>query len=202
MDHPARENLCPEDLDVLIRNSQAGSGEAFTQIVRLHQARVRTYLSRYVKDRNQVDDLAQEVFLAAYRSLRTFKGHSLFSTWLLGIARNRALHHLREHSRRRDPATVPLDSVLAACILERAQGESSDPSLHESRLEALERCLKRLAGRSLAVISGFYSKQRKCSEIAREMNTTEGVVWMALVRTRQALRECIERRLTSPEANP
>lgn len=199
MEHRIPDDPSFVDLDALIRSSQAGSREAFTEVIMLHQARVRTYLGRYVRDRNQVDDLAQEVFLAAYRSLGTFKGHSLFSTWLLGIARNRALLHLREQVRRRDPATVPLDCVLATGLLERAESESSDGSLHESRLKALDRCLKLLAGRGLAVIRGFYVNRRKCSEIAQELKTTEGVVWMALVRTRQSLRECIERRMTASE---
>src|SRR5580704_12890781 len=90
--------------DALIARSRQGSIDAFSDLVLLHQARVRSYIGRYVGARDAVDDLAQEAFLAAFRTLSAYRDEHGFALWLLGIARHRALHFLRaeRHRRARD----------------------------------------------------------------------------------------------------
>jgi RNA polymerase sigma factor (sigma-70 family) len=84
-----------------VEEARGGSAEAFSELVRVHHAPVRAYLARYVRDRETADDLAQETFLSAFRSLPTWRGDAPLRMWLLGIARNRALTHLRDEERRR-----------------------------------------------------------------------------------------------------
>ena len=86
---------------VLLRQAAGGSREAFALLVRLHQAAVRWCLVRYVRDPATADDLAQEVFLAAYQNLATCRSAGSLRGWLLGIARNVAIQHVRSESRRR-----------------------------------------------------------------------------------------------------
>src|SRR5262245_7201978 len=84
-----------------IAEARKGSREAFTELVRLHQGRIRAYLGRQLRQQETADDVAQEVFLAAYRSLSSYRGEVPFALWLLGIARNSALMQLRGELRRR-----------------------------------------------------------------------------------------------------
>ena len=99
-----------------IEESLSGSDEAFCRLVRVHQGRVRTFLLRYVHRPDLVDDLAQEVFLTAYHSLRTYKKDSPLAVWLLGIARHQALRHLRDEGRRRARESGRLRTVLSEAV--------------------------------------------------------------------------------------
>ena len=86
----------------LMELAAQGSEKAFRKIVIDHQQSVRVFLSRFVHCSQQVDDLAQEVFIAAFKQLQQFRHESQLSTWLLGIARNKALSFLRAELRRRE----------------------------------------------------------------------------------------------------
>src|SRR5262245_45961964 len=78
-----------------IERSRGGSAEAFGHLVLLHQGRIRAYVGQYFRNPDLVDDLAQEVFLTAYRDFGTYKEDLPLAPWLLGIARNRVLNALR-----------------------------------------------------------------------------------------------------------
>lgn len=111
-----------------------GDREAFMQLVRAHQARVRALAYGLLGDRALAEDVAQEVFLRAWRGLRGFRGDAGFSTWLYTIARRTAL----EHARRPALPTVPLDQAPPLVLVDRRGG---DPVLRgdlERALQALD----------------------------------------------------------------
>jgi RNA polymerase sigma-70 factor (ECF subfamily) len=116
-----------EDRD-LVDRARAGETGAFETLVRRYQGWVFTLALRMVGDRAEAEDLAQDVFLKAYRGLRGFKGASRFSTWLYAIASHHCLNHLKARGRRgglRDdpPALVdrlPDGAPRADALLERA----------------------------------------------------------------------------------
>ena len=93
---------------VLLHQAVSGSREAFGQLVRMHQAAVRWFLVREDRDPAAADDLAQEVFLAAYQNLAACRGKAGLRGWLLGIARNMAVQHVRGETRRRARERGPL----------------------------------------------------------------------------------------------
>src|SRR5216110_1197441 len=72
-----------DDEGRLIDRSRQGDAGAFTQLVSAHQGRVRAYIGGTINRPEVVDDLAQEVFLSAFRSLETYKGEAPFGVWLL-----------------------------------------------------------------------------------------------------------------------
>ena len=186
--------MTPEqDVERLVAEARAGSAEAFGQLVRLHQARVRMFLGRFIHDDAVVDDLAQETFLGAYRGLASFRGEARFSTWLLGIARREGLMHLRE---RRSP--VPLEAALGAWAA--GSMESAADAADDRRLAALQACMSKLPPRGAEVLREFYFDRRPGIEIARRMGKRESAFWVLLMRLRQSLRQCIERAVA--EANP
>ncbi|MBI2458756.1 MAG: sigma-70 family RNA polymerase sigma factor [candidate division NC10 bacterium] len=85
----------------LVDRAQAGDAGAFETLVRRYQGWVFTLALRMVGDRAEAEDLAQEIFLKAYRGLKRFKGASRFSTWLYSITSHHCLNHLE--ARRRQP---------------------------------------------------------------------------------------------------
>ena len=79
--------------------AEAGDVEAFRELVERHQRRVFGFVRNLVRNASDAEDLVQEVFVAAFRKLDSFDAErSQFSTWLLTIARNRCLNHLKRSS--------------------------------------------------------------------------------------------------------
>ena len=87
-------------VDLLVEAFREGKPGAFDAIVRAHQDRVYAFCLRMLSDREDALDVAQEVFLSAYRNLAGFRGEASLSTWLLRIAANRALNRIRQRATR------------------------------------------------------------------------------------------------------
>jgi RNA polymerase sigma-70 factor (ECF subfamily) len=98
----ARSELLADEPD-LVRRAREGDREAMGDLFRIHSGAVRRLLRGVVGPRVDVDDLAQEVFISAYRSVRAYRGDSAFSTWLHRVAVNTAISHLRSLARRQRP---------------------------------------------------------------------------------------------------
>jgi RNA polymerase sigma-70 factor, ECF subfamily len=104
-----------EDDRELVERATAGDVYAFTALVRAYERRVAAVLYHLLDDRRDVEEATQDVFVQAWRSLRTFRGHAQLFTWLYRIAVNEAL--MRRRRERHD--VQELDERLAAA--------SSDP---------------------------------------------------------------------------
>lgn len=101
----AQEGRTAADLE-LVRRVQQGEKGAFDLLVRKYQHKIVRLVERYVHDQVECLDVAQEVFLKAYRAIDKFRGDSAFYTWLYRIAINTARNHLAATGRR-----VTLDYV-------------------------------------------------------------------------------------------
>jgi RNA polymerase sigma-70 factor len=189
----------PDESAKLVAEIRGGSGEAFSQFVRLYQAKVRCYLGRFVRGADAVDDLAQETFISAYRSLSSYRQQSSLVLWLLGIARNLALKHLREEQRRRSHEADSLEAAVSRWSQERMLGEDSAEDRHERVVAALRTCIEGLQKHSAGMIRDAYFKNRTAAEIAQETGKTEGAVWVTMMRIRQTLRECIGARIAQAD---
>lgn len=87
-------------MDLRLEAFRRGEPDAFDGIVRAHQDRVYGFCARMLSDREEARDIAQEVFLSAYRNLAGFRGEASLSTWLMKIAANRCLNRIRQRSSR------------------------------------------------------------------------------------------------------
>lgn len=84
----------------LVRRVQHGDQRAFDLLVQKYQHRIAHLIGRYVRDPSEVEDVAQEAFIKAYRGLANFRGESAFYTWLYRIAINTAKNYLVSAGRR------------------------------------------------------------------------------------------------------
>lgn len=188
------------DLRKVLEAAREGSPEAYCELVRVYQARVRTYIGRFIRDPNVVDDLAQNTFLSGFRKLDGYRGDSSLGTWLLAIARNEALMYLREERLRRGREGAALASTLSRWTRDRAVADDSAGSAHESELAAMEECLDGLHPHSARLIREFYFEGRTAREICERSGRSEVSVWVTIMRIRRALRECIEARTSALRA--
>ena len=92
---------------VAIDRASTGDGDAFEMLVRKHQTRVFSLAYRMLGNRAEAEEMAQEIFLKAFRALKRFERKSRFSTWLYSIATNHCLNQLE--SRRRRPRLQELN---------------------------------------------------------------------------------------------
>jgi RNA polymerase sigma-70 factor (ECF subfamily) len=175
----------------LIRRSGAGDTESFGRLVEMHQGRVRAYVGSYLHWPDLVDDIAQEVFLAAYADLRSYRGDSAFSTWLLGIARHRVLRQFRGELRK----SRAIDELLDRGRVVRLEEDGERLGERERAIAALQRCLESLPPGSSEIVAEHYFRASSLADMARKANKGESALRMALLRIRRALRECMERRL-------
>ncbi len=95
----------------LVRRVQKGNKRAFDQLFTRYQGRIFGLVSRYVRDRQEVEDVVQEAFIKAFRALPRFRGDSQFYTWLYRIAINTAKNHLVARSRRPPGADIDADEA-------------------------------------------------------------------------------------------
>ncbi|MCY4426708.1 MAG: RNA polymerase sigma factor RpoE [Halieaceae bacterium] len=95
----------------LVEKVQAGDKRAFDLLVLKYQHKVFGLLSRYVSDTHELQDVAQEVFIKAYRALPNFRGESAFYTWLYRIAANTAKNYLLSRSRRPPESDVEVEDA-------------------------------------------------------------------------------------------
>jgi RNA polymerase sigma-70 factor (ECF subfamily) len=96
------------DLDDVLARAQAGDPDAFSQLYLLHKKRVFTICVRMVRDFSMAEDLTQETFLQLHRKLASFRGESLFTTWLHRMTVNIVLMRLRK----RVLPVVSLDQMM------------------------------------------------------------------------------------------
>ncbi|MEE4145575.1 MAG: RNA polymerase sigma factor RpoE [Halieaceae bacterium] len=95
----------------LVARAQKGDSRAFDLLVLKYQHRIFGLISRYVHDADEVQDVAQEAFIKAYRALPRFRGDSAFYTWLYRIAINTAKNYLVSRSRRPPGSDVEVEDA-------------------------------------------------------------------------------------------
>ncbi len=110
----------------LVERVQQGDKHAFDLLVSRYQQRIIKLISRYVRDRDDAMDVAQEAFIKAYRALATFRGDSAFYTWLYRIAINTAKNHLTALTRRPREANLT-DADGEQIALDELQHETATP---------------------------------------------------------------------------
>jgi RNA polymerase sigma-70 factor (ECF subfamily) len=96
----------------LVERAQRGDKKAFELLVAKYQRKINRLLSRFIRDSAEIDDVAQEAFIKAYRALPSFRGESAFYTWLYRIAVNTAKNYLVAAGRRA-PTSTQFDSEEA-----------------------------------------------------------------------------------------
>ncbi|MHB1232040.1 MAG: RNA polymerase sigma factor RpoE [Burkholderiales bacterium] len=97
---------------VLVERAQSGDKHAFELLVVKYQRKLARLLSRFIRDPAEVEDVAQEAFIKAYRALPSFRGDSAFYTWLYRIGINTAKNFLVSQGRRA-PTTTGFDAEEA-----------------------------------------------------------------------------------------
>ena len=182
----------------LVEKASSGCSDSFRQLVEQNQRQIRLYLGRYVQCPSQVDDIAQEVFLVAFRELNRFLFESKFSTWLIGIARNKALEFLKAETKARKSRKEFFEAEIASRQISRLEHQQRESEFAEQRLSAMQFCLEQLPKKARELIDRYYFDQQTANNIAKNAEISAGSVRMKLLRIRQILQKCIVARSQDP----
>lgn len=172
-----------EDTRTIVQRVRGGDLEAFGALVRRHELGVRAFLAARLDDRHEAEDLAQEVFVTAYRNLETYSPDRPLAAWLRGIASNLLRNHLRK--RREAPGA----EAFLEGLIEKA---APDPG---RAVEALRRCVEGLDPAARELVERRYTKEQPLAEIGQALDLKHSALTMTLYRLRVRLRDCMGRRL-------
>src|ERR1700753_371023 len=176
----------------LIGQTLTGSQSAYAELVKRHQRFVFTLALRFAKTREDAEEIAQDCFIKAYRSLESFQGQSKFSTWLYSIVYTTAMTFLRK---KRVETTSIDDEDNFIQVESHASAYDVNNAENKSRSFYLEQAIAQLLPDDAAIITMFYKGEQSLEEIAQAMNMEANTVKVKLFRARQRLKERLERNL-------
>ena len=158
-----------QDEESLIRRAQQRDQVALTQLYEENFDRIYRYIVLKIGDRTEAEDLTQQVFLNALKSVSSYRFKGMpFSSWLYRIAHNQIVDYLRKKSRR---ATVALDESIIA-------GKEDPEQAAERKLEIEELALaaKKLSAAQQEVISLRFTADMPIAQVAEIMGRSVGAV--------------------------
>jgi RNA polymerase sigma-70 factor (ECF subfamily) len=171
--------------DALIARIASGDRAAMRLLFARHQTAVYRWLLRLVGDEPLVEDLLNDVFLDVWRQAGAFAGRSSVSTWLLAIARHKAISSQR---RRRDDQ---LDAEIAESIPDTAA--NAEMELEErDRSRQLAAALRHLSGEHRAVIDLVYYHGRTVNEVAAILGVPAATVKTRMFYARRKLAQFVQ----------
>ena len=174
-----------QDEESLVRRAQQHEQEAFAQLYERHFDKIYRYVVLRIGNATEAEDLTQQVFLNALKSISSFKWKKIpFSAWLFRIAHNQVVDHLRKRTKH---LTDPLDDEAVVI-------SNSNPQLEIELKLDIEQVLsatQRLTAAQREVISLRFTSELPIAEVARVMGKSEGAVkalqHSAIIALRKAL---------------
>lgn len=176
----------------LVVRAQKGDKQAFGLLVSKYQRKLARLLSRLIRDPAEVEDVAQETFIKAYRALPTFRGDSAFYTWLYRIGVNTAKNYLVSQGRRA-PTSTEFDSEEAEGFDEGEQlrDNNTPERLLQSKQvgETVNTAMEALPEELRTAIVLREIEGLSYEDIARIMDCPIGTVRSRIFRAREAVAE-------------
>lgn len=174
-----------------------GDVNAFTSLVRRHQNWVFTIALRITGNREDAEEIAQDVFLKAYRSLKTYKGSSKFSTWLYSIAYNTAI----SKTRKKKITSSALEDAVVENYTENEIIEDLSVLSKDEQMLYAEKVMDRLSPESYLMVKLFYLNGNSTEEISAITGLSLSNVKVKLHRTRKKMYQLLHEMLEK-EKNP
>ena len=172
----------------LVEQALAGSQDAYRALVERHSRAVLTLVARMVRDQGVAEELAQDAFVKAFGALRSFDSSYKFSNWILRIAHNVAIDHLRKAR----PPIVSIDDdasgrEMADVLADRREPSAFDRAVRRDFRDDLDAALATLRPEFRRLIVLRYLEDMSYEDIAEVVGLPLGTVKSHLHRARAAL---------------
>jgi RNA polymerase sigma-70 factor (ECF subfamily) len=167
----------------LIQRFKQGDLDAFNSLYERYAPRVLNRV-RYVVPEADIEDVTQEVFIAALKSLDSFRGEALFSTWLRTLTNYKVAEYYRRRNRKQDPKEAPI--AEAENLADAGEG-----IVLEDRI-AMRNALLALPEKYREILLMRFSEEMRFEEIAKSMGTNLEAAKSLFRRAVAALRKILE----------
>lgn len=174
-----------ENLKDLIKVAREGDLASFEKIVKLFERRVYGFVYRHVNNREDAEDLTQEVFIKLFKKFATYDTAQTFTTWLFTIATNTIYDHLRKIRGKQDLLIIDDPDMP----LETADASNAYISVEAS--VDVGKALEKIKPTYRTVLLLFYRDELSCEEIAGILKKPIGTIKTHLARARAALKEVL-----------
>ena len=182
----------PVDNEIINRVLK-GEQALYAQLVKRYTPFVFTIVLRYTANREDAEEIAQDVFVKAYRSLADFRGESKFSTWLYTIVTTTCITFLRKKK-------VPVHSLDTEQVFDLADNQNSSFKANQveqkSKVQVLNEALRLLSIDDARILTLFYQAEQSLEEIGRIIGVDPNTAKVKLHRARQRLKEKMEKHFT------
>lgn len=175
--------------EVLARRVQEGSKEDFGELVVRYEPKMMRYANRFLGGYEDRQDAVQDVFLKAYKNIRSFDTEKPFSPWIYRIAHNTFVNVIRSHSREK-VSFVDMDTLFGMKL-----ADENEAALRENAhdREVLEQCLEQISPKYREVLILFYFEEKCYEEIAEILHIPKATVGVRLSRGREHMSKIYER---------
>ena len=175
--------------ELLIEQARSGRQTAFAMLVKRYEQYAFTLALRFVKNREDAHEVAQDAFLRAFRYLPDFRGDAKFTTWLYKIIYSTALNFLRKQN----PDIQSLDDEDRPLKLpDSGVPDASQAMEQNDRNAAVQRAIQMLSPDDSGIITLFYLYEHSLEEICQIMGMTMTNAKTKLCRARQRLKVIVE----------
>jgi RNA polymerase sigma-70 factor (ECF subfamily) len=179
----------PNDNEIISRVLR-GEQALYAEIVKRYQNFVFTIALRYTPIREDAEEIAQDVFVKAYRSLADFRGDSRFSTWLYTIVATTSITFLRK--KKLEVHSLDNEKVLAAAE-NVDSGFKANQIEQKSKVQMVNDAIQLLSGDDARILTLFYKGEQSLEEIGQIMGAEANTIKVKLHRARQRLKEKMEK---------
>jgi RNA polymerase sigma factor (sigma-70 family) len=174
----------------IIKRVLAGEQALFAQLVQRYQSYVFTLVLRFTDNREDAEEISQDVLVKAYRSLADFRGEAKFSTWLYTIVRTSCITFLRK----KRLETTSLDNERTSQQVEsRQSGFTANAIEQKSKHAMVNAAIRMLSPDDTQILTLFYKGEQTLEEIGRVMRMDPNTIKVKLHRARHRLKEKMEK---------
>ena len=185
--HQKHPNLTPTD-EELIRQSIQQDQAAYRQLVERYQDFVYTVVYRMLRNREEAEEVAMDVFLKAFRTLHHYGGRSKFSTWLYSIAYRSAIDKLRLKKR----SIQSLDDAFMSHTLVLEEASPLEKAEQLDLQQVLQKVIQLLPAEDAGLVSLYYLQELSIKEVAKSTGLSVSNVKVKLFRLRSELKSHIK----------
>jgi RNA polymerase sigma factor (sigma-70 family) len=179
----------PSDIEI-IGLVLKGDHNAYAQLVERYKSYVFTLVLRFIKSREDAEEVSQDIFIKAYRSLADFRGTAKFSTWLYTIVNTTCITFLRK--KRLDVHSLDNENVFELAD-SRASGFSANQVEQKSRVGMVNQAIGLLSPDDAEIITLFYKNEQTLEEISHILGVETNTAKVRLHRARTRLKEKMEK---------
>ena len=175
----------------IINRTLKGDTNAFSVLVERYKDLIFTLTMRMLKNREEAEEVAQDTFIKAFKSLNKYKGESKFSTWLYKVAYNSSLDRIKKNKRYLNDVAIDEYTKHEVKTIDNA----FDTLVQKERNEVIKGCIDRLPSEDNFILTLYYFEELALEEISEITGVNSNNLKVKLFRARKKLATILKKEL-------